>query len=120
MHPLDREAFNKLVDEVIESELSHPCAGRHATRWARIKEVDDQLKAINAANAHKKLSKHEIPYHETDEWKRLVHEGTLLEEIERTQAINSEWPIWQAGQHFRYLEDGSIRQGEVITFDLDN
>lgn len=120
MYPLDREAFNKLVDQAIEDEMAHPCPGRHVARWARIKEIDQQLKAINAANAHKKVSKHEIPYHETDEWKQLVHEGTLLEEIERTQAMNNHWPIWQRHQHFLYLDaNNELRQAEVITFNLE-
>jgi len=122
MNIVDREAFNKLVDETIQSELANPLADRHRTRWARINEIDAILKSIVALNppSRRKPQKSEISYHETAEWKALVYEGTLLEAIERTNALELDWPIWQAGQHFHYLEtDGSIREGEVITFDTD-
>lgn len=122
MNIVDREAFDKLVDETIQSELANPVADRHRIRWARISEIDTILKSIVALNppTRRKPRTDEIPYHETAEWKALVYEGTLLETIERTNALELDWPIWQAGQHFHYLEtDGSIREGEVVTFDTD-
>ncbi len=119
----EREAFDKLVNDTVEAETLSPLQGRHRQRWLRIKEIDTALKAITALHAGRKQAKHETPYHETDEWKALVYEGNLLEEIERTYALQRDWPVWQEGQHFTYLDtsnnEESLREGEVISFDLE-
>lgn len=119
------ENFNSLVELTIANDLANPLSGRHAARWARIREIDSRLKSISAANtplykSRRRATPGTVPYNETEEWKTLVHEGTLLEAVEREHALNQDWPIWQDGQHFRYLDAaGNIREGEVIWFDLD-
>lgn len=122
MTPQERQDLDLIVEATIAEERENPRPGIHAERWARIIQLDHLLKEIAATNLQtKKPSKHLPPYHETDEWKALVRESELLTSIETGQALEQDWPIWQEGQHFLYLDQtNELREGEVITFDLDN
>src|SRR6185369_17593314 len=122
MTPQERQDLDLIIEAAIAEEHENPRPGIHAERWARIRELDRQLKEISNANLQsEKPSKQLSPYHETDEWKALVRESILLTSIETGQALERVWPIWQEHQHFLYLDEtNELRQGEVITFDLDN
>lgn len=120
----ERQAFDQAVAAMLSEEAASPVPGRHAARWARIFEINAHLKTIASANPYKgrrrRAAPGTIPHDQTKEWKSLVSEGLLLETVEREQALDADWPIWQDGQHFKYLgANDTIREGEVIWFDLE-
>ncbi len=92
-------------------------------RWQRIAEIHAWLNATwRAASALPKPKKSapRVPYYETPEYVAVVDEYRALHNIERSAAIEADWPIWQEGQHFTYLAlDGTLRSGGVIAFDRD-
>lgn len=109
------------VRRVIAEEEAHPLQGRHAARWARIKEIHRQIDELWKYKPERKQQKGEPHFYETVEWKLLTDELKLLHSIERTQAANAGWPIWQRGQHFKYVDkDSTLREGEVLAFNLDD
>src|SRR5581483_165334 len=111
------EALNRIIAE----EEAHPLHGRHFARWTRIKEIHQQCDELWKYKPERKRQKGEPEFYETVEWKLLTDELKLLHSIERTQAASAGWPIWQRGQHFKYVDKHqTLREGEVRAFDLDN
>lgn len=117
----EREEIDRVAETTVIEERQNPRPGIHAERWNRIKELDRLLKEIVASNTqNKKASKHLPPYNETDEWKALVYESEVLTSIETAHALDRDWPIWQEGQHFLYLDShNELREGEVDSFNVD-
>ena len=120
----EHKARNEKAVALIAEEAATPSPRRHALRWARIHEINAHLKAVAAANPYKsrrrRVDPDIIPYYQTEEWKTLVAEALLLETIEGQQALDANWPICQDGEHFTYLDGNeTLREGEVIWFDLD-
>lgn len=110
------------VKQLVANEIAHPCPGRHRDRWARIKEIEANLNECwKDKPQDRKSKKTTAPFYETTEWKALSAELRHLLSIERTHALSRNWPIWQQHQHCRYLDaNGTLREAEVISFDLDN
>lgn len=85
-------------------------------RWERIAEIRHRLDVLWSV----KRTKKDKPLHETPEYEALTTELRALMDREREDAIDSGWPVWQQGQRFHYLaQDGTLREGDVIRFNLD-
>jgi hypothetical protein len=108
------------ANAVVDYERANPLPGRHVARWARIKEIQTDLKSRAALEAAALPKKRKPTFDQSPEWETLATELRALHDIERTHALAANWPIWQSHQHCDYLnEHGTLRQAEVIAFDLD-
>jgi hypothetical protein len=100
-----------------------------AQRWARIAELHAAMRAAWAAESSRQekrrnkgaMEKSRVAVYDTPEYIAIVEEYRALEDIERTAAIEADWPVWQEHQHFTFLHSDCVTlgEGEVLAFDRD-
>lgn len=115
---IDWNSFNAAVDDRVEYDREHPDPDRSRLRWARIKALRQEWRAGWQNEQGKKFKKGELRWFDTFEGHAVASESHWLHAIERTTALWADWPVWQEGQHFKWLTPaGVLMEGEVVSFD---